>query len=120
MSKYLSLIGKIEQRKAWIISGCLSRYGTDFNFSTEIASDLEINNLYEELEKYINKIISIQLFEYQGKKYTLHQLAKLSNINPSTLYSRIKLYRFTVEEAVTRPVHVKLQMYSMSYTLETT
>jgi DNA-binding NtrC family response regulator len=40
---------------------------------------------------------------YQGKEYTLKELAELAGVSRTTLYQRLRKQKLSVEEAVTKP-----------------
>jgi len=44
-----------------------------------------------------------QKYLYRGKYYTIKELAKISEIGSTGIYSRIKKYGFSVEDAVEKP-----------------
>lgn len=41
---------------------------------------------------------------HNGEKHTLKEWAKITGISKTTLYQRVKIYGYSIEEALTRPL----------------
>ena len=57
------------------------------------------------------------ILEYKGEKHTISSLAKMTNIKKSTLYSRIVVKGWSVEEAVEKEVEHLIEYNGESHTI---
>lgn len=89
------------------LGASLERLDADGNYNKE-------NCVWADAKTQNNNTHSNVLWEYRGKKYSLSALSELSGLKSSTLNSRLRIYKWSVERAVETPVLLPSESATLS------